>query len=209
MDGVIIDSNPVHTEAWASYLSQLGISADRIEKRMLGKHNDAIVRDFIGSSLNQKEITEHGVRKEALYRELMRPQLKHRLVPGVEAFLKSWNRTPLAVASNAIGPNVDFVLDEGGLRGFFRAVLNAQQISHPKPHPEIYLRTADLVGVLPSECVVIEDSDTGVEAARASGATVLGMSRDGRRLEGVALQVCDFLDPALGNWLSKQTFVAA
>ena len=71
MDGVLIDSTPSHTEAWQRYLAARGIGMDDISSRMLGKHNDEIVREFFrGSELSPEETFRHGAEKERLYREI-------------------------------------------------------------------------------------------------------------------------------------------
>src|SRR5439155_10977403 len=121
----------------------------------------------------------HGTAKEALFREMMGSRLTKILVPGVTRFLQHCGGTPAGLASNAERPNIDFVLDgvliDGApLRSFFQVVVDDQQVSHPKPHPEIYLRVAELLGMDPRNCVVFEDSHAGVEAARSAGARVVG-----------------------------------
>ncbi len=105
------------------------------------------------------------------------------------------------MATNAEPPNVDFVLDETGLRPFFRVIVNGHQVSNPKPHPEIYLRVADELGITPAECVVFEDSYTGVSAGLAAGMRVVGIATTHNDLAGVSLAVADFNDPALEAWL--------
>jgi len=111
---------------------------------------------------------------------------------------------PLAVGTNAEPANADFSLDSGGLRRFFRVVVDGAQVSRPKPHPEIYLRTAELLGLPPANCIVFEDSRTGVEAARAAGARVVGLTTTHDQLPEVDLRIQDFLDPTLDLWLSCQ-----
>src|SRR5262245_52632100 len=72
MDGVIIDSNPVHRNAWSIYNRRFGIETDEaMQQRMYGKRNDEIVRDFLGDHLTSEEVRSHGAAKERLYRELM------------------------------------------------------------------------------------------------------------------------------------------
>lgn len=205
MDGVLIHSTPVHNEAWRRYLERHGIALDleAIERVMLGKHNDDIVRAFFGSHLSPAEIARHGAEKEKLYRELMRPRLEASLVPGVREFLERYRHMPMGVASNAEPANVDFILDQAGLRPFFRVVLNGHQVARPKPAPEIYLKLAHQLGVAPRDSVVFEDSATGVEAARRAGARVVGVATTTAQLDGACLTVRDFRDPALEAWLAE------
>lgn len=202
MDGVIVDSNPWHRTAWEEYSRSLGVEMTaEMQQRMYGKRNDELIRDFYGRHLDDAAVFAHGAAKEALYREMMKPHLNHALVPGIRELLDRHRDLALAVATNAEPPNVDFVLDETGLRSFFRVVVNGHEVTYPKPHPEIYLRVADALGMNPAECVVFEDSHTGVEAALAAGMEVVGISTTHEDLAGVALLIRDFNDPSLEGWI--------
>ena len=203
MDGVIVDSNPVHTEAWVRYLHLCGVSADHIHERMHGKRNDGIVRDLFGAELTAEEVFRHGADKERLYREMMGPQLAVRLVRGVRDFISRHSHGRLAVASNAERANVDFVLNNSGLRGYFSVIVDGHQVSRPKPAPDLYLKAAEMLGVEPSDCVVFEDSMTGIEAARLAGAIVVGVDTTDAKLSGVDLLIRDFADPGLEEWLAR------
>jgi beta-phosphoglucomutase family hydrolase len=205
LDGVIIDSMPLHTEAWSAYLEQLGLPATdaAIASRMHGKRNDDIVEDFIGRDLAPAAIFEHGAAKERLYRQLMATRLKEHLVPGVEAFLMRYEGVPMAVASNAEPANVDMVLDGAGLRPRFRVVVDGQQVDRPKPFPDVYLRAASLLGASPGKCIVFEDSPTGIEAGRSAGMRVVGVQTHSADLRDVDLSICDFEDPKLEPWLNS------
>jgi len=206
LDGVIIDSMPLHTEAWRIYLDRLGIAAtpSEIEPRMHGKRNDDIVADFISAQLAPAEVFAHGAAKERLYRDLMRPQLQRYLVPGVGEFLSRWQSLPLAVASNAEPENVDLVLDAAGLRHRFRVIVDGHQVARPKPFPDVYLRAAELLGIPASRCIVFEDSPTGVEAALSAGMRVVGVQTHSADLVGVDLGVSDFQDAKLDPWLDAR-----
>src|SRR5208282_1279637 len=176
MDGVIIDSNPWHRKAWAEYNRQFGIeTTEAMQQRMYGKRNDDIVRDFFGAHLTDEEVHAHGAAKEQLYREMIRPVVNEVLVPGVREFLERHRHLPMGVATNAERANVDFVLAEAHLRHYFRVVVDGHQVPNPKPHPDIYLRAAEQLGMLPRNCIVFEDSFTGIEAARAAGMAVVGV----------------------------------
>ncbi len=202
MDGVIVDSNPLHREAWFEYNRRHGVeTTEEMQRRMYGRRNDEIVRDFLGAHLTDAEVAEHGAAKERLYREMMTPLLPRTLVPGVREFVIRHRDTPLAVATNAEPANVNFVLDAAGLRPFFRAIIDGHQVGRPKPHPEIYIVAARHLGVAPEHCLVFEDSHTGVEAGLAAGMRVVGVSTTHEDLPGVALTITDFQDPALEPWL--------
>jgi beta-phosphoglucomutase family hydrolase len=203
MDGVLIDSNAVHRRAWEEYNRRQGVqTTEAMQRRMYGKRNDQIIRDFLGNHLTDSEVFAHGAAKEALYREMMKPRILRALVPGVVDFISRHRGPALAVATNAEPANLDFVLDEAGLRPFFSALVTGHEVANPKPDPEIYLRAADLLGVNPASCVVFEDSYAGVQAGLAAGMRVVGVSTTHEDLPGASLLIRDFNDPALDPWLA-------
>jgi HAD superfamily hydrolase (TIGR01509 family) len=204
MDGVIIDSTPMHNRAWEVYLERCGRDSTQVQKRMHGLRNDDIVRDFFGKDLREDEIREHGAAKERLYREMMAPVLERNLIPGVRGMLEELHPAPMAVASNAEPANIDFVLDGAGIRDKFLTVVDGHFVERPKPDPEIYLKAAEFIGVKPENCVIFEDSIPGVRAAVASGARVVALTTTLPRFEGAHVHVKDFLDPHLTEWLRSQ-----
>jgi len=205
LDGVIVDSNPVHRQAWVRYNRRHGIETDEaMLEFMYGKRNDEIVRHYFGDHLEEEEIARHGAAKEALYREMMAGEVEARLVPGVREFIQANAGRPIALASNAEPANVEFLLEASGLRRYFRVVVDGHQVRNPKPHPEVFLRAADRLGVLPADTIVFEDSHSGVLAARAAGARVVGLRTTHRDLAGTALNVEDFRSLELAAWLRNQ-----
>ena len=202
MDGVLVDSNPIHREAWEAYNRRFGLeTTEAMHQSMYGKRNDEIVRNFFGD-LPAAEVTVRGSEKEKLYRELIAGRIENILVPGLRNFLGTYYHIPMAVASNAEPENLDFVLDSGGLREYFRVILDGHQVRNPKPHPEIYLRAAALLGIEPGKCLVFEDSYSGVEAGRAAGMRVIGISTTHGYLPGTELNVDNFMSGDLNRWLA-------
>jgi beta-phosphoglucomutase family hydrolase len=207
LDGVIVDSNPVHEEAWRRYMRRFGIDLDATAiGRMFGRRNDEIVRDFFaGPPLSPERVYAHGAAKEMLYREMMRSQLDGRLVQGIREFLDRHKAAPIALATNGEPANVEFVLEEAGLRGYFRVVVDGHQVERPKPDPEIYLLAARLLDVLPENCIIFEDSEWGLEAARAAGARVVAVTTTHSSLDHASLDIDNFRSGDLEPWLNEQT----
>lgn len=209
LDGVILDSMPLHTLAWERYLERNGIDPANIEARMHGKRNDELVPDLFGAHLTPAEIFEHGAAKERLFREMVGDALESLLIPGIREFLREASKqVPIALGTNAEPANVDFILNGAGVRQYFRAVVDGSMVKHAKPAPDVYLRGADLLGVAPADCIVFEDSPVGIRAARSAGMRAVGLLTHAAHLENVDAEVPDFLDPELARWLSSQTAVA-
>ena len=205
MDGVIVDSNPMHRESWEAFNRRYGLeTTEEMHQRMYGKRNDQIVRDFFGDGITAQEVDARGRAKEQLYREMMAGRTEEMLVPGLREFLERHRDLPMAVASNAEPENVAFVLDEPGLRPYFRAVVDGHQVHHPKPHPDIYLRAAELLETEPANCIVFEDSHSGVAAAVAAGMRVIGLRTTYVNLPGTVLTIDNFLSGDLESWLQAQ-----
>ena len=205
MDGVLVDSNPIHRAAWVEYnrLHGLTTTSDMLEW-MSGKRNDEIVRRFFGEGLLPEEVQRRGAEKESLYRQMTGGDVERILVPGVRCFLQQYRTCPLGLATNAEPANVDFILGRGGLREYFRVVVSGQDVQHAKPHPEIYMRTAELLGLEPRNCIVFEDSESGVGAAVAAGMRVIGVCTTHGYLPGTRLDIHNFLSGALHSWVTAQ-----
>lgn len=194
----------MHLNAWEAYLETLGIEHLGIGPKMHGRRNDDIVQEFIGGDLSPEQIFEHGAAKEALFREMMTPNLASHLVPGLVEFLERCKGTPTGLATNAEPANVDFTLEGTGLRSRFRVVVDGHQVKRPKPFPDVFLKAAELLGTDPGNCIVFEDSPTGITAARAAGARVVGVASHSAELPQVDLMIQNFTDAALDQWLRTQ-----
>jgi beta-phosphoglucomutase family hydrolase len=205
MDGVLLDSNPVHRAAWERFNLRYGLATTpEMHERMYGKRNDHIVRDFFGEALPEEEVDARGRAKEEIYREMVSGCLEEILVPGLRRFLDKYHHLAMGVASNAEPENVRFVLDRAGLRPYFQVVVDGHQVARPKPHPDVYLRAAGLLGTSPERCLVFEDSHSGAAAGVAAGMTVVGLRTTYVNLPGARFTVDNFLSGDLTSWLDAQ-----
>lgn len=198
---------PLHTRAWEEYLAKLGIAVEDLERRMHGKRNAELVGDLIARGLPEDEVFRHGAAKEQLWREMLLAEgIAKYAIPGLIEFLERHPNVPKAVASNAEPQNIDFVLDHYGLRRFFPVAVNGMEVERPKPFPDIYLEAARRLGVSPQNCLVFEDSPTGLQAGLAAGMRVIGVQTSPADLPGAALLVEDFSSPKLEAWLAPNFF---
>ena len=171
MDGVLVDSSPFHLRKWMDLLQARGIPFDEQELRMivLGPANDVIFRRFLGDHLTPEKLSELGEELDANFRREIGPHPP--AIAGVRRFIEACHiqGIAMAVASAAIANNVKFLISALGLQDYFREILAVDATTHPKPHPEIYLKTAEKLGVDSAACVVFEDSYVGIEAAKRAG----------------------------------------
>ena len=205
MDGVIVHSNPTNREAWEQFNRRYGIeTTEAMHQRMYGKHNADIVRDYFGADLPPEEVAARGAAKEEVYRELAGSRLEEMLVSGLRSFLEEYWDLPKGVGSNAEPANVELILRRSGLRRYFRAVVDGHQVRNPKPHPEVFLKVAEMLEVDPEDCIVFEDSPTGVQAGLAAGMKVVGLSTTFANLPGTSITTDNFQNEQLRRWVASQ-----
>jgi len=177
MDGVLVDTEPFHWQAWKELSQQESLSM-RYEdfRRTFGWRNEEILRDLLGPDVPVQRIRELGDRKEALYRKVVRGQVKP--LPGAMALLQALQEAGFkqAVASSAPRANVELILKELAIEGYFDAVLCDRDVERGKPDPQVFLRAAERVGAPSSRCLVIEDAVMGVQAAKRAGMACLAVT---------------------------------
>lgn len=177
MDGVIIDSEPRHERAFLDVFAQMGYAETHgiHFEQYLGRSDRAVWLDFIARHNPKWTLDELTAWKQNHLIEVIRhEQPIFDGLPELVALLAP--RYRLAVASGSVHPVIDEVLAMKSLRQFFPVVVSAQDVASGKPAPDIFLRTAELLGVAPKECCVIEDSAAGVTAARAAGMRAIAIT---------------------------------
>jgi HAD superfamily hydrolase (TIGR01509 family) len=171
MDGVLVDSNPYHLQKWVAFLDahRVTYNAEELPNYVLGHRNDVAFRYFFGPQVTEAEMDRLSEELEEWFRRAFKPHAKP--VPGLRALVEECYRAgiPMAVASSAMSKNVEFVVGALGWRKYFRSLLTGDEVTHPKPHPEIYLKTAERLNLAPSTCVAFEDSFVGIESAKDAG----------------------------------------
>jgi beta-phosphoglucomutase len=181
MDGVIVDSHPIHKKAWRRFLDSVGkeVPEEDLDFILDGRKKEDILRHFLGD-LSSEEIHRLGHEKELLFREEARAQL--RPVEGVEQLLNSLSRAniKLGVASSGSDSRVNFVLRQLHLLQYFSAIVAGDEVSAGKPDPAIFWLTSQKLNVAPNEILVFEDSVSGVKAARAAGMRCVGLAESNR-----------------------------
>ena len=171
MDGVLVDTNPFHVQKWEALLAEHGIPFDRmtLPKQVLGPPNDPTLRHFFGAGITAEGRRRLSEELEATFRRAFAPHATP--FPGVERLIAECQEHGIlmAVASSAMSKNVNFIVDALKLRPYFHVIVSGDEVTQAKPHPEIFATTAHKLGLVPADCVVIEDSFVGIEAAKRAG----------------------------------------
>jgi beta-phosphoglucomutase family hydrolase len=178
MDGVIIDNNPYHKEAWNVFCKKyaLEINAGDLIQNVWGRTNEDILNFVFQRNLSLEESLKYADEKEFLYRELYKEFVTP--VKGLIHFLEDLkiNKVRLGVATSALSNNLNFILEHIPIRNYFSAMVDGSQIANGKPDPEVYLKAAERLGVLPENCVAVEDSFSGIQSALNAGMKVIGVT---------------------------------
>ena len=171
MDGTIVDNMAYHTRSWLEFFAQRGqvYEAEAFFRETAGAQGREILRARLGPDVSDEEIRALALEKDMLYREMYGPH--RRAIEGLERFLAGAHGrgVQLAVATSAPPLNIVFTLDELDLRRHFDTVVGAADVARGKPHPDVFLKAAEKLGVEPARCIVFEDAPMGVEAARRAG----------------------------------------
>src|SRR5690606_20906015 len=147
-------------------------------------------------TLTESQLEAYAFEKEQLFRELYAPIIEP--VKGLVSFLEllKTNNIPRSIATSAPPANVDFVLEATGIGHYFDLILDERVVSRGKPDPEIYLKSAKALNLPNAQCIVIEDSLSGIAAAKASGSKVIGITttHSEEELSNTDLTIRDFDD---------------
>ncbi len=170
LNGTMIDDMDFHIKAWHGILTGFGanITLKQTKMECYGKNADVIERILPGR-FTPEEMDKMSIEKERKYQAEFKPYLK--LITGLDIFLENTqrNKIKMGIGSAAIMFNINFVLDGLQIRSYFDAIVSADDVKHSKPHPETFLKCAELLKVSPADCIVFEDSPKGVEAATKAG----------------------------------------
>ena len=173
LDGVICSTDRYHYLAWKRVADRLGISLDeRINVRLRGlSRMDSlnIILEGYEGSLTQAQKEALAEEKNALYRASLADMSPDDLPRDVRRTLDALRAAGLRLAIGSSSRNTRFILERLGLADFFDAVSDGTNITRSKPDPQVFLMAADFLGLPPARCLVVEDAQSGIAAAKAGG----------------------------------------
>ncbi|MBI3218810.1 MAG: HAD family phosphatase [Bacteroidetes bacterium] len=178
MDGVIIHSNPYHKIALHQFCEKYGyhLTEDELRSKIYGRTNKQWITNLFERELGAEELHRFAEEKEGLFRDLIAKDIK--ALDGLKDFLDQMNAQKIdrAIGTSAPRSNVDFVMAKTQLTSYFPTILDDSFVEHGKPNPEIYIKCAAALHYAPADCVVFEDSLSGVAAGKAAGCKVVGVA---------------------------------
>ncbi|WP_127554789.1 beta-phosphoglucomutase family hydrolase [Saccharospirillum alexandrii] len=174
MDGTLVESGPLHEIAWRETLAKYHLPVNaRLMHSLAGvptRETLLRVAAETGYPLSAP-VEEMNAFKEALVADLAPRYVKATRLE--ELAREHFGKLPMAVGTGAYTAEARDILNHCGILSLFDVVVGADQVTHPKPAPDTFLACAEQLGCSPGDCVVFEDADLGLEAARAAGMTAV------------------------------------
>ncbi|WP_367924629.1 beta-phosphoglucomutase [uncultured Ruthenibacterium sp.] len=179
LDGVLVSTDAQHFAAWSEIARQENVpfsqkDNDRLRGVSRMESLELLLGDRAGAYTPQRK-QELAAQKNQRYQQLIRALSPADVLPGVTAFLQSLRAAGIRLAVGSSSRNADTILEKTGLTGWFDAIVTGNHIQRSKPDPEVYQKAAAALGLLPAQCLVVEDARAGVDAALFAGMDVLGV----------------------------------
>jgi HAD superfamily hydrolase (TIGR01509 family) len=186
-DGVIVNSEPLHYQAFREVLAaeHIELTEEEYYRELIGFDDKGAFRHVYqtrGKTLPPKTFLSLMAGKSRAMMDLIEGR-KFSALPGVEQFVRTlWRKCPLAICSGALREEIEAMLEGISLRDCFPVIVAAEDVTVGKPDPMGYILTARLVGerlqrtLAPADCLVIEDAPTVIHSVRAAGFPVLGVA---------------------------------
>lgn len=186
LDGVLVDTAKYHYLAWKKLADEMGlhfnIRDNELLKGVSRERSFEIILELNGKEMSCEEIQEYCTRKNGFYVDFISRITPEEILPGAREFLTDARSKGIRTALGSASKNAGIILERTGLLPFFDAVIDGTKVSLAKPNPEVFLKGAEELKLLPEECVVFEDSMAGIVAAHNGGMKTVGVGN--REVEG-------------------------
>ncbi len=179
LDGVIVDTAVFHFQAWRRLAQKLGgdFTEEQNEQLKGVSRVDSLnkIIEWTGATVSDEEFQSLMVEKNEWYLELVQGLGPQDALPGALNFLQTAYDQGVKIALGSASKNAPMILEKLGITPLFTAIIDGNNVVNGKPHPEVFLKGAEALGLEPSECVVFEDSIAGVQAAKTGGMSSVGI----------------------------------
>lgn len=179
LDGVVVDTAKYHFIAWKALAEELGFKftlEDNERLKGVSRMQSLEILLEIGNMrFSDREKLAMAEKKNALYVSYIEKMTPEETLPGVERFLQELRTAGIRIALGSASKNAPMILERIQLSGMFDVIVDGNSISEAKPNPEVFLKGAERLGVLPENCVVFEDAIAGIEAAQNANMYSVGI----------------------------------
>lgn len=179
LDGVIVDTAKYHYLAWKRLAKEHGFDFTELDnERLKGvsrMQSLEILLEIGGLTVDEAARAEMAAQKNGWYIDYIRNMDASELLPGATEYLQRLRARGIKTALGSASKNAPLILDRLGIAALFDVIVDGNKVSKVKPDPEVFLRGAEELGIPPASCVVFEDAEAGIEAARRAGMGTVGI----------------------------------
>lgn len=181
LDGVLVDTAVYHFAAWKELANKLGFEftqADNERLKGVSRMKSLEILLSVGNiAASDKQKEEWAKEKNERYVKLLENLNEDSLLSGAKQYLTKLHNDGILIALGSASKNAPLILKRTGIEDMFDAIVDGNSVSKAKPDPEIFLKGAELLGLKPQDCTVFEDSQAGIESARAGGFSVVAVDK--------------------------------
>lgn len=181
LDGVIVDTAKYHYLAWKELAERLGFFfSEEHNERLKGvsrMRSLEILLEVGNITATEEEKLQMADEKNKRYVDMLATLDKSELLEGAEEYLKKLKSEGVLISLGSASKNAPIILEKLGIYDLFDAIVDGNNVSKAKPDPEVFLKGAEMLGLNPKDCCVFEDSQAGIEAARAAGCSVIAIDK--------------------------------
>ncbi len=182
LDGVLVDTAKYHFIAWRNLAARWHIELTHEENEKLKgvSRKDSLLHIVaLGDiTLTDEEIEHWCAVKNEEYLSLVAGMNASELLPNVVELLEELKTKHIKIGLGSASKNAAFILEKTGIQHFFEAVVSGNDVTHSKPHPEVFHKGAKMLGVKSEETIVFEDSQKGIQAAKSGGFYAVGIGKE-------------------------------
>jgi beta-phosphoglucomutase len=182
LDGVIVDTAVFHYQAWKKLANSMGFDLTEAQNEKLKgisrlESLDILLEIGKTDAISDEEKQQLATRKNEWYRENILKMTPRDILPGVKNFLEELKKAHYKIAIGSSSKNAGTILERIGMKDFFDALVDGTKITRSKPDPEVFLKGAQELNIPPEQCLVFEDAESGIEAAKNAGMKTIGVGK--------------------------------
>lgn len=181
LDGVIVDTAKYHFAAWRRLANSLGFDFTETENEKLKGvsriQSLKLILEWGGIQKTEEEIQQLATMKNEWYLEYVKKMDQKEILPGIEPLLQDLKAQHIKIGLGSASKNAPLILEQIGLTHYFETIIDGNTVTKSKPDPEVFLKGAEALNCPVEQCVVFEDAEKGIQAAKAAGMLAIGVGK--------------------------------